>query len=369
MANPNQTIIIKKIKKGGHGHHGGAWKVAYADFVTAMMAFFLLLWLLNATEAENLAGLADYFAPTVGVKGEMGIGFRGGKSALSDGIGADKNTNKGIVFGGIPSGPITKVTEEIKEATNETDVEEMKILIDQSKKNEGTENSNDAKMEQDDGTFKDVAKAMEEVVQDLIKNKRWQEGSVEIKRTPDGLEVIIKDLNNDSMFEENSAELKDKMKDALTELSKILRNIPNNIALTGHTSSVPVLGLGANYGNWELSADRANSTRRFLEKNGVQKEQFAKVIGKADNSPIDRRKPEAALNNRISILLMKDAEIPNHKLSTPDSLYIDTNSKDTQKFIEDTDKTKLKIDKAPVKLEENKEIKRIINDANIPPKQ
>lgn len=314
---PENIVIKKVIKKGGGGHHGGAWKVAYADFVTAMMAFFLLMWLLNATEAENLAGLADYFAPTVGVKDEMGIGFRGGKGALSEGIGADRNTNKGIVFGGVPTGPITKVTKKLEERTDIADQEQIKIIIDSTKSNDSEQSGTDSASERQ---MDEVEATMNSFAQNIYK-KRMEDGSLEIRRTPDGLAIEIRDLNRDSMFNGDTAEMKQSFKDAIYELAKVLRNIPNSLAIIGNTSSKQIKSKEKNYTKWELSADRANATRRYLEKNGVQKEQFSRVEGRADNTPYDRRRPEAASNNRISIIILKKADTPTHKKSIPDNIF------------------------------------------------
>lgn len=353
MAN-DQSIVIKKIKKGGHGHHGGAWKVAYADFVTAMMAFFLLMWLLNATEAENLAGLADYFAPTVGVKDEMGIGFRGGKNILSDGIGADKNTNKGVVFGGVPTGPITKVAEEIKQQTDNVEQEQVKILIDKTA-TEGNDKEK-GKVEVNDGDLKDVARAVENYVANMTNSQKWQEGSVEMMRTPEGLSIVIKDLDGQSMFKDNLPEMKDKLRDALVELAKILRNVPNEIEITGHTNSTQLDNGDPNYGKWELSSDRANLARRFLEKNGVQKEQISRVVGKSDNMPINKARPEAPENNRLAILLLNQSDIPDHKKSTPENLFIDTKSDKLSDLLRDDKSDSNKERKVDEKM------KKMIND-------
>jgi chemotaxis protein MotB len=347
MSKNQGDIVIKKIKKSAAGHHGGAWKVAYADFVTAMMAFFLLLWLLNATEAENLAGLADYFAPTVGVKDEMGIGFRGGKAVLSDGIGADKNTNKGIVFGGVPTGPITKVTTQIEERTDQDKQEQIKVIIDKTDTNKkGSEDeqnklssTNEAEKvddEKNDETAK-TAKALDAYVEDMVKNKRIDEGAVEIKRTPEGLVIEIKDVSGDSMFEKDTTDLKQKLKDALAELAKILKNVPNNLALVGHTSSATIQTKSNDYTKWELSADRANATRSFLEKNGIQPEQISRVEGRADNVPYDKRKPESSVNNRIAIIILNKNDTPGHKKSAPDSLLIDVKGNQAKKFIENSE--------------------------------
>lgn len=333
MAN-NPAPIIKKVKKvSGGGHHGGAWKVAYADFVTAMMAFFLLMWLLNASEAENLAGLADYFAPTVGLKDDMGIGFRGGKSAVSDGVGADKNTNKGVVFGGVPAGPITKVTEKLEEVTDESSAENIKVIIDKSQADKAKKDSEFTGTPQESTRPKDELDMMQEKFEEIIKNNRFEDGSVTIKRTPEGLVIEIKDLDDQSMFEEFSSDLTDKMRSILAELSKIIRNIPNNVAIIGHTSSVSIQGKGRNYTKWELSADRANATRSYIEKNGVQKEQISRIEGRADNVLHDKRRPEAPVNNRIALIILKQQDTPSHKKSTPDSLFMNLQGDETRDFI------------------------------------
>ncbi len=324
-------IVIKKIKKGGgHGHHGGAWKVAYADFVTAMMAFFLLMWLLNATEAENLAGLADYFAPTVGISGEMGIGFRGGKGALSSGIGADKNTNKGIVFGGTPAGPIVKVTERVEVETMETDSEKLAVIIGDHAKSEG---------ESGGGELSEAEDALSRYVGEIAEEEGL-EGAVNLRKTPDGLEIQITDTKGEAMFETGTAVLRPAVTDALEKLAEVLSKMNNYISITGHTSAIPVQR-GGNYGNWELSADRANATRRVLVRSGVPVEQIAQVVGKSDNDPLDIKNPDSPVNSRISIVLLRRSIAPDHKRGAPERVFIDTESensrelKDTPEVIEE----------------------------------
>ncbi len=322
------SIIIKKvIKKGGGGHHGGAWKVAYADFVTAMMAFFLLLWLLNATEAEQLAGLADYFAPTVGVKDNMGIGFRGGKSALSKGIGADRSTNKGIVFGGVPTGPIVKVMEKFELVTEEVDAEKVIMMIGAS----NTDPSVDESVE--DKSFSEAAEALENFIND---SAGQAEESVEVKESIRGLEIRIKDRNNQSMFEKNSAKLRPNVKRSLKKLTAVLRKLPNAISITGYTSSKSVkIEGGGSYSNWELSADRANAVRRYMVGEGLWAEQVVEVIGKSDNEPINSKDPFDRVNNRISILLLRESLIPAHKKAAPDRVVIDPESDSVKDFVDE----------------------------------
>src|SRR4051812_34599760 len=164
MSKPgSKIIIVKKIKKGGHGHHGGAWKVAYADFVTAMMSFFLLLWLLTATPVENLKGLADYFSPTMGMQGKLGIGFSGGRSPDSEGQSQGNWASMGLIFGSPPSGPIIKFPDK------------------------------DNLTEQDNQNI-EFGKMKEDVANNLTKNKLSEfQDNILIEQTPDGLKINIMD--------------------------------------------------------------------------------------------------------------------------------------------------------------------------------
>lgn len=313
----NTTVIIRKKKKGGgHGHHGGAWKVAYADFVTAMMAFFLLMWLLNATEAENLAGLADYFAPTVGVSGQMGIGFRGGKSALAKGIGADKNTNRGVVYGGVPTGPIMKVVEDFETETLEADDEKVKVII-APESDYQLEDAGETSTVADETT-----EAVENYVEEMITQEPQIKNSIDVIRTPTGLKIQIRDADKKPMFVDQTANLTTDMQLILKKLAKLLANVPNHLSIIGYTSSEPVRSRKKDYTNWELSAERANATRRFLFLQGVSDEQIAWVIGKADNEPLDMLRPDAVVNNRIDIVLLRNNMMPEHKRSAPNKVFI-----------------------------------------------
>lgn len=306
-------IIIKKVKGGGgHGHHGGAWKVAYADFVTAMMAFFLLMWLLNATEAEKLAGLADYFAPTVGVAGQMGVGFRGGKAPISDGISSDINANKGIIFGGVMTGPVVKVTEELKQETQE--VEQERINISEAEKQESS--SSDAEEEE---SFQNAEKALEKLMGDIA--DETLRDAVGIKRTPDGLEIDIKSTKDRSMFDEDGVEFAPHMQPIIEKVAFVIKQLPNYVRITGHTSSIPIRGK-KNYGNWEQSADRANAARRMLIDMGVESERVVGIVGRADNEPLDSRNPDLYFNNRVSVLLLKKSILSYHKRGAPEDIFI-----------------------------------------------
>lgn len=322
MADGKGDIVIKKIKKGGHGAHGGAWKVAYADFVTAMMAFFLLLWLLNATEAEKLSGIADYFAPTVGVKGEMGIGFKGGKSSISEGISSDKNVNRGIIQGGTPSGPIVKVDDKIEPPTEQPEQEKVVVMINPDKGNTQDPDSRTPEQKAQD-------KAVTDAVEEIKRENTQLDSMLDVMSTPEGLVIQIKDSDSEPMFEKGTSTLRPKVRQALQQLVKVMEHLPNFIAISGHTSSV-ALSEKADYTNWELSADRANATRRFLVESGMDAEQFVRITGLSDNDPLDPLRPNHPVNNRIKITLLNDSVIPQHKQSAPDKLLIDTSSKEVK---------------------------------------
>ncbi len=315
------TIVIKKIKKGGHGHHGGAWKVAYADFVTAMMAFFLLMWLLNATEAEELAGLADYFAPTVGIKDQMGIGFRGGKGPISKGIGADKNTNKGIIYGAPPAGTVV--------GEPETDVEEVESPQEeriQITTSEGTTKGSEEDEEESEAadaasqSIDDLANQLTETIQETLGGEELQ-GNINMQRSPDGLKIDI--AHDGTMFEPGKWQLTQSAEGILREVAGIISLLPNYVAIEGHTDALVHSG-DKNYTNWELSTERANAVRRFLVGAGVPKEQIAKVIGKADHESINPKDPESPQNNRVTVILLKDGIKTHHNRPSPDAVFIRT---------------------------------------------
>ncbi len=274
VADEERPIIIKKIKKGGHGHHGGAWKVAYADFVTAMMAFFLLLWLLSSTTDEQREGIADYFTPTIGIKDSEGIGFQGGERPTEDGTKKDDLTPVGIVMGAPPTGEKVFGDPQIVQKDYEHDAEVMKQAEEDIKKmiEEDTEL----------GRFKD---------------------NLLLEQTPEGLKIQIVDQHKLSMFKSGSAELEEHAKLILRKLVPILNSLPNRMSISGHTDNTP-FGRSQAYTNWELSADRANATRRFFTQTPLEEEKVVVVSGKASREPLlptDRANPR---NRRISLILL-----------------------------------------------------------------
>ena len=302
MAEVEQTIIIKKIKKGGDGHHGGAWKVAYADFVTAMMAFFLLLWLLSATSESTKEGIAEYFTPTIGLVDAMGIGFRGGERPTEDGRDKDELTPPGITIGRPQQGP---VADNPKEALIEAD-KEAKLF----------EKAEEA-----------IKKAFEE-----DPNLRELRDQIIVEQTPEGLKIDIIDDDKKEMFQPGTATLNDYGQRILRSLLKVIEQMPNMISITGHTDATPFARKDG-YTNWELSSDRANAARRYLLSQGMNKDRTGKIVGRADQELLTPLDPTSARNRRITIILLRGSHLampmdllpaPRPLLSVPD---VDINGK------------------------------------------
>ena len=269
----NQTIIVKKIKKGGHGHHGGAWKVAFADFAVAMMAFFLLLWLIASTTKEEKAGLSEYFSPpTQGLADGAGSSAdlidMGGGQKISQGDDSKENAMK----------PRAPTQDEIQQAAM-AEKEQLESLMEELKK--AIEASQALK------PFKD------QLLLDI---------------TSEGLRIQIVDKENRPMFDSGSAELKSYTKEILHELAKTINTVPNRISLTGHTDATRFVSRKKrNYSNWELSADRANASRRELIVGGLASEKIVKVVGLASMVLFNKAEPHHPINRRIAIIVMNKA--------------------------------------------------------------
>ena len=276
-----QPIIIKRIKKGGHAVHGGAWKIAYADFVTAMMAFFLLMWLLGSTAQGDLKGLSDYFNSPLKVALSGGSGAGNSTSVLTGG-GADLSRSTGQGKPATAAAPPTK--KQIAEA---------------------------AKAEVAKQDSKRLA-ALQAKIEDLIANTpklNDYRSQIRMEVTPDGLLIQIVDDQNRPMFASGSAVVKPYMRDILREIGTALNGIENRVSLAGHTDATPYSGGDRGYSNWELSADRANATRRELVAAGMPDDKLARVAGLAATSLLDENNPKSPANRRISITIMtREAE-------------------------------------------------------------
>lgn len=282
-----RPIIIKKIKKGGHGHHGGAWKVAYADFVTAMMAFFLLLWLLSSAPKKTLDGIAEYFTPTIGIKDAAGIGFQGGQSPSTEGIRKSDTASPGIVTGQSPQGD----TPNAPDKTSTVEATEDGYLFDKAQ---------DA-----------IKKAFES-----DPNLREFADNILVEQTPEGLKIDVVDSDKHPMFVVGKAELTPAGKAVLSKLAGLIDKMPNFISITGHTDGIVPPGARGDYSNWELSADRANAARRYFLMVGMEPERPKKVVGMADKELIDPNDPRSPRNRRTTIILLRGSHmnLPDHYL-------------------------------------------------------
>ncbi len=320
--NPLAPIIIKKIKKvSGGGHHGGAWKVAYADFVTAMMAFFLLLWLLNTTTPEQKLGLADYFTPTIGIKDSKGIGFKGGKSSSRKGASINNLTAPGIVAGQVQQGPVAKAPTDAIE--NDPDAESTSRG---KKKSEGGEDNPDA--QDAESTDSDQFKVAENDIKQALADDpdvQQYKNNVQVEQTTEGMKINMVDDPKKEMFVAGGAQLTAAGKKVLDSMANIITKTPNQITIVGHTdASGPTTN--PSYTNWELSSDRANAARRALVATNVEPERIAKVMGMADRDLLLPNDPSNPKNRRITIVLLRGSYFRDPKavgrgvLSVPDAV-------------------------------------------------
>ncbi|MBX3491986.1 MAG: flagellar motor protein MotB [Parvibaculum sp.] len=289
-AKNEQPIIIKKVKKVVHGHHGGAWKIAYADFVTAMMAFFLLMWLISMTTPEQKQGLADYFAPSNVSRSTSGAGGIMGGTAF-DATGARMPGTKPqiVMTVSTPAQPKSPETAEEKAAAAQME----KLLKEKSAR--------------DERNFRSAAESIRQAMRenpDLAQLSR----NVIVDETPEGLRIQIVDQDGRSMFPADMAEPYERTRQLIDEVAKILIKLPNRVTISGHTDANPVRGK-AGYGNWELTSDRANAARRIVEKAGLSSDRIYQVIGKADSDPLFPEDPYMAANRRLSIVLLREAPV------------------------------------------------------------
>ena len=277
-----QPIIIKRIKKGGHGHHGGAWKIAYADFVTAMMAFFLLMWLLGSTTEGDKKGIADFFGTPLKVS-MMGGSGSGDSSHVVKGGGQDLSRSGGQVKHG--------------------DVEAQRRTINLQALKAEQRRAEAARLEELKQKVEDVLAANPKLAA--------MKSQIKLDMTRDGLRIQIVDDQNRPMFDNGSAVVKPYMRELLQQIGEVLASVPNRLTLEGHTDATPFAGDrgGMGYGNWELSADRANASRRELVGGGLPDANMLRVQGLAASSLVDRKQPASPANRRISIIVMnRDAE-------------------------------------------------------------
>ncbi|MCE2927954.1 MAG: OmpA family protein [Rickettsiales bacterium] len=301
MAEIEQPIVIKRIKKGGHGHHGGAWKVAYADFVTAMMAFFLLLWLLNATTQVQKMGLAEYFTPTVGLKDSMGIGFKGGLKQAEAGRSKSDLTKVGLVVGQTKQGPQPGAPTQAEGEPKENAESESEAAAKASESSEDSE------------TFSSTSEEIKQALQEDEELKEYQNNIV-VQDTPEGLKIDVIDDPKKPMFVPGGAVLTDTGKKILDSMASMIIKTPNNITINGHTDAASATQ-NPQYSIWELSADRALSARRFLGSTQLEPERVTKIVALADKELLVPQEPTSPRNRRITILLQRGSYLRDPKLA------------------------------------------------------
>lgn len=276
-----QPIIIKRVKKGGHAAHGGAWKIAYADFVTAMMAFFLLMWLLGSTAKGELQGISDYFSSPL-------------KVAMAGGDGSGNSSS--VIPGG--GNDLSKVHGQVRRS--DTDSEKAR--------RQSIDAARAERAKQDAERIKTLQAKIDALI---TENPRLNEykSQIRIDVTPDGLQIQIVDDQNRPMFDSGSAMVKPYMRDILREIGAALNGVENRVSLAGHTDAVPYSNSDRGYSNWELSSDRANATRRELVAAGMPDAKLARVVGLAASDLLEPDNPRSAANRRITItVLTREAE-------------------------------------------------------------
>jgi chemotaxis protein MotB len=304
------VIIVKRRKKGGGGHHGGAWKVAYADFVTAMMAFFLVMWLVSSISKEQRAAVFDYFKnPSM----EPGKNIRAAPGQMGPGGASTSVINMG---GGLDAPRVTVVNAPPSDAKSKPQPFNMTVTAskqtdtaaDEAKKLDMT--VEEARKIADEADHKKLESLLEELRKAIDKSQALRpfKDQLLLDITPEGLRIQIVDQQNRPMFDVGSAKLKDYTTVILKTLAGYLNTVSNRISLTGHTDIRPYPG-GGNYTNWELSADRANAARRALESGGLTETKIARVVGLSSSVLFDKADPQNPINRRISIIVMtKQAE-------------------------------------------------------------
>jgi chemotaxis protein MotB len=303
------TIIIKKIKKAGHGKaHGGAWKVAYADFVTAMMAFFLLLWLLNVTTDVQKRGIADYFDPTLASKSSSGAdGVLGGATIGSPGSAQTALAQES--FGVTTPRPASDPDADDDGGANSTDQDDDNpgsTGPGQKPQKLTPSQFQEQLAEHEQQRFEAAKSALEQAVKE-VPELRALASNLLIDETPEGLRIQIVDQDKTPMYPLGSADLLDPAKKLLNLVTQVINKLPNKISITGHTDATQY-SMSAKYTNWELSADRANASRREFLADGLPTTRIDRVTGVADQEPLDKDDPAAPHNRRISIVLLKAAQ-------------------------------------------------------------
>lgn len=285
-----QPIIVKKIIKKG-GHHGGAWKIAFADFATAMMAFFMLLWIMSTTTQEQRAAISEYF--------NNPSAFEGVSTTPSQNMGEGTGSSASII--------------EFEGAIDMSPESPQSMMLDPAQVEEMA-------AQQEMERLESLKETLEEAIEESEALATFKEQLL-IDITTEGLRIQIVDKENRPMFDLGGSRLKPYTVDLLKELGSLINQVPNRVSLTGHTDARPLTG---DYSNWELSTERANAARRMLIAGGMQADKIGRVVGLADTVPFDKADPTNPINRRISLIVMnkkteeaiqEEGQLPKHPLS------------------------------------------------------
>ncbi len=292
-ATNQRPIIIKKIKKvSGGGHHGGAWKVAYADFVTAMMAFFLLMWLINTTSPEQRRGIAEFFAPASVSRVSSGAG------GLLEGTSfAEEGARHGH------SAPVAQSAEP-QYTSNATDSESDSAAAPGGQQNPEQSSLARARTLRETAEFSRAEIAIRQAMQDMPDVAELSRNVI-VEQTPEGLRIQIVDQEGRSMFNPGEAAPNDRAHRLLAAISGVIAQLPNRLTISGHTDGSAPGGRFAS--NFELSAERANAARRVLLGQGIPSTRIYQVAGRADSEPLFADDPTVPGNRRIAITLLREA--------------------------------------------------------------
>lgn len=337
-----RPIIIKRIKKGGHGHHGGAWKVAYADFVTAMMAFFLLMWLLNVTTKEQKNAISDIFDPSHPLISESQSGAGGVMGGTTIAVeGAQTSTVQPLTQQ--PPDQTTRgadqgdKTEGKEGQTNQPEGVTQEDLTETDPDALSAEALRAALERREQASFKDAEAKIRAAIQ-ADPALEPLDGNTLIDITPEGLRIQIVDDKGRSMFPSGSAEMYDFMRALLVKVTSITKALPNQISVRGHTDAAPFRN-GKSYDNWNLSADRAQATRRVMIEAGLPEARIESVIGRAAREPLLPDDVLSPRNRRMTIVLLRDVPDkikPAAKPDVPVTPKVPEKVKSSLEIIDDT---------------------------------
>ncbi|MDX1692650.1 MAG: flagellar motor protein MotB [Ketobacteraceae bacterium] len=333
----SKPIIVRRVKKYTHGHHGGAWKVAFADFAVAMMAFFLVLWLMEAASVQEKAAISGYFSDP---------------SAFSE---------KGSPY-------VIDLEGSLKKSEGESEAPTLKMeniaqgnVIDE-------ETVQDLAQQIEYRKFQELRRQLQAKIEKNPELEKYKDQII-MEITDDGLQIQIVDKDSRPMFDSGSDEIKSHMQKILQALGKTIANVPNDISISGHTDAAAFTER-RNYSNWELSAERANAARRALQKAGISEDKISQVVGLASSVLFDEENPLNPINRRISILVLKDesaARIKRQQQGTQEEVQLPENQTGNQDEQTREDFTVTVEDEAPA-IEKEQEIFRQFERSRQPDK-